>query len=86
MLYVKNQELTEYVGGMVNITCLSDMYGGDMRHTEMCIGDLEVLHCKIFLCLCLSYSVCCGSVANKSATYRDPRYMCRDQLNYVFIC
>ena len=34
MSYVKNQKLTEYVGAMVNIACLSDMYGGDMRHTE----------------------------------------------------
>ena len=36
-LYVKNQEFTEYVGGLVDITLrfLSGMYIGVMRCTEL---------------------------------------------------
>ena len=53
-LYVKNQELTEYVGCLVNITLCAylacvletlDTLNRDIsRLHEVCVGDLELLH------------------------------------------
>ena len=62
VLYVKNQELTEYVRGLVNITlcvyvaCMLetwDTLNRDIsRVHEMCVRDLEVSIWMILWCLC----------------------------------
>ena len=48
------------------------------------VMGIEDCRLRRFYYVCtFSYSVYCVWVANKTATYRDPRYTCRNQLNIV---
>ena len=88
----KNQELTEYVGGLANIiscaylTSISEIWKPwtvIYRVHVMCVSDLELLHQIIVLSVAC---VCCRWVVNKTATYRNPRYTCRGSAKCCVIC
>ena len=54
------------------------------RDSTGCVMGIWDYRIRRFYYVCtFSYSVYCVWVANKTATYRDPRYTYRDQLNIV---
>ena len=96
VLYVKNQELAEYVGGLVTIAlcpylaCLLEtwdtLYCDISRVHGMCVGIWNC-HIKWFYDVGeVSHNEYWGWALSKTPTYHDAKYTCRGSVKCCVIC